>query len=72
MHVSTDINVSYYSGMRPGERITIRAVCPRVGGRLAFSEVSFLTVGLDGKEITAASGRHTKYIIREMPIRSKL
>lgn len=82
-HVSIDLNVTYIGSCNPGEEVRIIGRCPRVGGRIGFSDVEFWRKRRaeeadtavrpnDADEILVASGRHTKYIMREKPPRSKL
>eukprot|EP00939_MAST-03C_sp_MAST-3C-sp1_P000658 g658.t1 len=55
--VSVDLNVSFVSAAKAGERVSIEGVCLKVGRKLGFSEVTVVSE-TDGR--TIAKGRHTK------------
>ncbi|KAF9428445.1 hypothetical protein BGZ94_002368 [Podila epigama] len=55
--VSTDLNVSFVSGAKLGETLSINSRCDKVGGTLAYTTVE---VSVGDKVI--ALGRHTKYV----------
>ena len=57
--VSVDINVSYLSAVPAGSTLFIEGQCPKLGRRLAFTEVRlYLGASAEGKLV--ALGRHTK------------
>ncbi|KAG0276289.1 hypothetical protein BGZ95_007739 [Linnemannia exigua] len=55
--VSTDLNVSFVSGAKLGDKLSITSRCDKVGGTLAYTTVE-ITVG----DKVVALGRHTKYV----------
>ncbi|KAF9027285.1 hypothetical protein CPB97_006402 [Podila verticillata] len=55
--VSTDLNVSFVSGAKLGETLSINSRCDKVGGTLAYTTVE-ISVG----DKVVALGRHTKYV----------
>ncbi|PHZ17233.1 esterase [Rhizopus microsporus ATCC 52813] len=55
--VSTDINISYISGAKLGETITLKARVDKLGKTLAFT-----TVELYAKDRLVALGRHNKFV----------
>ncbi|KAI8876311.1 esterase [Backusella circina FSU 941] len=55
--VSTDINISYISGVKQGETITVEARVDKLGKTLAFTTVELFT-----KERLVALGRHNKFV----------
>ncbi|GJJ68913.1 acyl-coenzyme A thioesterase 13 [Entomortierella parvispora] len=55
--VSTDLNVSFVSGAKLGETLTIDSRCDRIGGTLAYTTVE-VKVG----DKVVALGRHTKFV----------
>ena len=83
-HVSIDLNSTYLGSSEPGEVVRIIGRCPRVGGRIGFSDVELWRKRRPGEspedsvrpngedEVLVASGRHTKYIFRDRPPRAKL
>merc|ERR1712113_1092737 len=52
--VSLDMNQTYMGSAVPGDEITIEAICPKHGRRVAFADV---TIKKNGRNIVA--GRHT-------------
>lgn len=62
--VSTDIHVSYTSGAKEGEILTIEGKTTKVGRNMAFTVVT-ISKG-EGEETTVvAHGTHSKYILRD-------
>ncbi|KAI8073285.1 HotDog domain-containing protein [Gongronella butleri] len=55
--VSTDINISYISGAKEGETITVDATCDKLGKTLAFTSVEMSSNGR-----LVALGRHNKFV----------
>ncbi|GJJ77760.1 acyl-coenzyme A thioesterase 13 [Entomortierella parvispora] len=55
--VSTDLNVSFVSGAKLGDTLSINSRCDRVGGSLAYTTVEILV----GDKVVAL-GRHTKFV----------
>ncbi|KAI8638019.1 esterase [Parasitella parasitica] len=55
--VSTDINISYISGVKQGETITVDARVDKLGKTLAFT-----TVEMSSKGRLVALGRHNKFV----------
>ncbi|KAI8368061.1 esterase [Blakeslea trispora] len=55
--VSTDINISYISGVKQGEKINIDARVDKLGKTLAFTSVE-----LSNKGCLVALGRHNKFV----------
>ncbi|KAI8329606.1 esterase [Choanephora cucurbitarum] len=55
--VSTDINISYISGVKQGEKINIDARVDKLGKTLAFTSVE-----LSNKGRLVALGRHNKFV----------
>ncbi|KAG0370410.1 HotDog domain-containing protein [Gamsiella multidivaricata] len=55
--VSTDLNVSFVSGAKIGDKLSIDSRCDNVGGSLAFTSVE-IKVG----DKVVALGRHTKFV----------
>ncbi|KAI8381314.1 HotDog domain-containing protein [Radiomyces spectabilis] len=55
--VSTDINISYISGAKEGQTITLDARCDKLGKTLAFTSIDLTA---DGRLV--ATGRHTKFV----------
>ncbi|KAI8977497.1 esterase [Mycotypha africana] len=55
--VSTDINISYISGVKQGEKITVDARVDKLGKTLAFT-----TVELHSNGRLVALGRHNKFV----------
>ncbi|KAG0168288.1 hypothetical protein DFQ30_004976 [Apophysomyces sp. BC1015] len=56
--VSTDINISYLSGAKEGDMISVLAQCDKLGRTLAFTSVDIKTS--DGRLV--ARGRHNKFV----------
>lgn len=60
--VSVDIHVRYLSSASVGDEIEIEGVADKVGGSLAFTQVTISKI-VDGKVgPVVASGTHTKYV----------
>ncbi|KAI8333540.1 HotDog domain-containing protein [Chlamydoabsidia padenii] len=57
--VSTDINISYISGAKEGQMVTVNALCDKLGKTLAFTSVE---ISSEGKLV--AQGRHTKFVAK--------
>ncbi|KAG1441007.1 hypothetical protein G6F56_011672 [Rhizopus delemar] len=57
--VSTDINISYISGAKEGETVSIKARVDKLGKILAFT-----TVELYSNERLLALGRHNKFVAK--------
>ncbi|KAI9249012.1 HotDog domain-containing protein [Sporodiniella umbellata] len=57
--VSTDINISYISGAKEGETISVKARVDKLGKTLAFT-----TVELYSKDKLLALGRHNKFMAK--------
>ncbi|KAI9366191.1 putative PaaI_thioesterase family protein [Pilaira anomala] len=57
--VSTDINISYISGVKQGEMIQVEARVDRLGKTLAFT-----TVELSSNGRLVALGRHNKFVAK--------
>ncbi|ORZ25507.1 esterase [Absidia repens] len=57
--VSTDINISYISGAKEGQMVTVDATCDKLGKTLAFTSIE---ISADGKIV--AQGRHTKFVAK--------
>ncbi|KAG0348499.1 Tubulin alpha-1 chain [Podila humilis] len=55
--VSTDLNVSFVSGAKLGDKLTINSRCDKIGGTLAYTSVE---ITANGKVVVL--GRHTKYL----------
>ncbi|KAL1927101.1 hypothetical protein VTP01DRAFT_5064 [Rhizomucor pusillus] len=55
--VSTDINISYISGAKEGQVITLDCRCDKLGKTLAFTSVEMTA---DGRLV--AIGRHNKFV----------
>ncbi|KAG0239550.1 HotDog domain-containing protein [Mortierella sp. GBAus27b] len=55
--VSTDLNVSFVSGAKIGDKLVIDSRCDKVGGTLAYTTVE-IKVG----DRIVALGRHTKFV----------
>ncbi|KAF9918856.1 hypothetical protein BX616_005031 [Lobosporangium transversale] len=55
--ISTDLNVSFVSGAKLGDTLSIISRCHKVGGSLAYTDVE---ITVDEKVI--ALGRHTKFV----------
>ncbi|KAF9128347.1 hypothetical protein BGW39_005156 [Mortierella sp. 14UC] len=55
--VSTDLNVSFVSGAKLGDKLSINSRCDKIGGTLAYTTVE-ISVG----DKVVALGRHTKYV----------
>ncbi|KAF9549450.1 hypothetical protein EC957_003839 [Mortierella hygrophila] len=55
--VSTDLNVSFVSGAKLGDKLSINSRCDKIGGSLAYTTVE-ITVG----DKIVALGRHTKFV----------
>ncbi|KAI9310263.1 acyl-coenzyme A thioesterase-like protein 13 [Dichotomocladium elegans] len=55
--VSTDINISYISGAKEGDVITVDCRCNKLGKTLAFT-----TVELSSNGRLVALGRHNKFV----------
>ncbi|KAF9348202.1 hypothetical protein BGX34_002622 [Mortierella sp. NVP85] len=55
--VSTDLNVSFISSAKMGDKLTIDSRCDKVGGTLAYTSVE-IKVG----DKLVALGRHTKFV----------
>ncbi|KAF9327189.1 hypothetical protein BGZ91_001577 [Linnemannia elongata] len=55
--VSTDLNISFVSGAKIGDKLTIDSRCDKIGGTLAYTTVE---IKVDDKIV--ALGRHTKYV----------
>lgn len=73
--VSTDINISYISGAKAGEKITVDARVDKLGKTLAFTTVEMFSNGRLGKrnsliltlfsyDFIVASGRHNKFVAK--------
>ena len=74
--VSTDINISYISGVKQGETIDIDARVDKLGKTLAFTSVELSNKGRLGKQLSyfcfygylltkensVALGRHNKFV----------
>lgn len=76
--VSTDINISYISGVKQGEKIQVEARVDKLGKTLAFTTVELFSNGRLGKlifrnitsfsnlfkqlRIIVALGRHNKFV----------
>ncbi|RKP05703.1 putative PaaI_thioesterase family protein [Thamnocephalis sphaerospora] len=65
--VSTDLSVSYLSGSKIGDTITIDSRCTRIGKTLAFTTVDIL----HGERLLA-QGRHTKFIGKSLALQKQL
>ncbi|GAA5817451.1 hypothetical protein MFLAVUS_010998 [Mucor flavus] len=57
--VSTDINISYISGVKQGEMIQVEARVDKLGKTLAFTTVDLFSNGR-----LVASGRHNKFVAK--------
>ncbi|KAG0375108.1 hypothetical protein BGX24_009530 [Mortierella sp. AD032] len=55
--VSTDLNISFVSGAKIGDKLSIDSRCDKIGGTLAYTTVE---IKVDDKIV--ALGRHTKYV----------
>ncbi|KAG0230781.1 hypothetical protein BGW42_000755 [Actinomortierella wolfii] len=55
--VSTDLNISFVSGAKQGDILSIYSRCDKVGGTLAYTTVEIKR----GDEVIAL-GRHTKFV----------
>ncbi|KAI8603914.1 esterase [Dissophora ornata] len=55
--ISTDLSVSFVSGAKLGDTLSINSRCHKVGGSLAYTDVE-ITVG----DKVVALGRHTKFV----------
>ncbi|KAF9090840.1 hypothetical protein BGX29_011276 [Mortierella sp. GBA35] len=55
--VSTDLNISFVSGAKMGDKLSINSRCDKIGGTLAYTTVE---IKVDDKIV--ALGRHTKYV----------
>ncbi|KAG9321505.1 hypothetical protein KVV02_001938 [Mortierella alpina] len=55
--VSTDLNISFISGARIGDKLSINSRCDKIGGTLAYTSVEIKT----GDKLVAL-GRHTKFV----------
>ncbi|KAF9200566.1 hypothetical protein BGZ49_009186 [Haplosporangium sp. Z 27] len=55
--VSTDLNVSFVSGAKIGDKLSILSKCDKLGGTLAYTSVE-ISVG----DKVVALGRHTKFV----------
>ncbi|KAI1313015.1 hypothetical protein EDD11_002756 [Mortierella claussenii] len=55
--ISTDLNVSFVSGAKIGDKLSINSRCDKVGGTLAYTSVE-ISVG----DKIVALGRHTKFV----------
>ncbi|KAF9115790.1 hypothetical protein BGX27_006402 [Mortierella sp. AM989] len=55
--ISTDLNVSFVSGAKLGDKLSINSRCLKLGGTLAYTDVE-ISVG----DRVVALGRHTKYV----------
>ncbi|KAF9929206.1 hypothetical protein FBU30_001766 [Linnemannia zychae] len=55
--VSTDLNVSFISGAKIGDMLSIDSRCDKIGGTLAYTSVE---IKVDDKIV--ALGRHTKFV----------
>ncbi|KAI9255145.1 putative PaaI_thioesterase family protein [Phascolomyces articulosus] len=55
--VSTDINISYISGAKEGQVVTIDCRCDKLGKTLAFTSVELSSNGR-----LVATGRHNKFV----------
>ncbi|KAF9152530.1 hypothetical protein BG015_005131 [Linnemannia schmuckeri] len=55
--VSTDLNISFVSGAKIGDKLSIDSRCDKIGGTLAYTTVE---IRVDDKIV--ALGRHTKYV----------
>ncbi|KAF9585339.1 hypothetical protein BGW38_002821 [Lunasporangiospora selenospora] len=55
--VSTDLNISFVSGAKLGDKLTIDSRCDKIGGSLAYTTVE-ISVG----DKVVALGRHTKFV----------
>ncbi|KAI7890782.1 esterase [Mucor mucedo] len=62
--VSTDINISYISGVKQGEKIQVEARVDKLGKTLAFTTVELFSQGRleDTKKDVVALGRHNKFV----------
>ncbi|KAK9419660.1 hypothetical protein SUNI508_07146 [Seiridium unicorne] len=59
--VSTDLNVTYLSsGGKVGDKISVSAVCDKMGKTLAYTSITFR----NSKGELAARGSHTKYVMQ--------
>lgn len=67
--VSTDIHVSYVSGAKLGDVLTIEGKVSRVGRNLGFTTVTIYKGEGDNMSIVA-HGTHTKYVLRDQPPKS--
>ncbi|CAO3647011.1 unnamed protein product [Cunninghamella echinulata] len=57
--ISTDINISYISGAKEGEIVTVDATCDKLGKTLAFTSVQ-----ISSGDRLVAIGRHNKFVAR--------
>ncbi|KAF9436178.1 hypothetical protein BGZ76_004646 [Entomortierella beljakovae] len=64
--VSTDLNVSFISGAKIGEKLSIFSKCDKIGGSLAYTSVE-ISVG----ERLVALGRHTKFVRHAHQVNAK-
>ncbi|KAF9915639.1 hypothetical protein BX616_005676 [Lobosporangium transversale] len=55
--VSTDLNISFVSGAKLGDKLLINSRCDKIGGSLAYTSVD-IKVG----DKVVALGRHTKFV----------
>ncbi|KAF9947119.1 hypothetical protein BGZ72_010848 [Mortierella alpina] len=55
--VSTDLNISFISGAKIGDKLFINSRCDKIGGTLAYTSVEIKT----GDKLVAL-GRHTKFV----------
>ncbi|ORY98690.1 putative PaaI_thioesterase family protein [Syncephalastrum racemosum] len=55
--VSTDINISYISGAKEGQVVSVDCVCDKLGKTLAFTSVQ-----LTADSRLVALGRHNKFV----------
>ncbi|KAF8924279.1 hypothetical protein BGZ58_001964 [Dissophora ornata] len=55
--VSTDLNISFISGAKIGDKLSINSRCDKIGGTLAYTSVE-INVG----DKVVALGRHTKFV----------
>ncbi|KAG0321424.1 hypothetical protein BGZ99_003936 [Dissophora globulifera] len=55
--ISTDISVSFVSGAKLGDKLSINSRCHKIGGSLAYTDVE---IAVEDKVV--ALGRHTKFV----------
>lgn len=65
--VSTDIHTTYISTASGGDVLLIEGTATKVGGTLAFTNVSIQKFNDDGSKSPIASGTHTKYVAVRKP-----